>query len=611
VDAEPDENMITAQANGAVDLYYNNASKLTTTSTGIDVTGTVTADGLTVGANSPVMKTINSAAGSTASPTYATLAFNAYDDSSRAAIRGLDKSTENSGSAIDLQVKNTSGTLSTRMLIDGSGDVSLFEDTGTTAKFFWDASAESLGIGTSSPDVLLDVENSTAPKVRVGDGVRHVELRGGSTTQNPAVGTYYAGDLTFATDSTERMRISSAGNVGIGTTSPSSKLHLSSASSTAQTITSVGTNVYSSLSFLNTTTGYGYDVGFGGSASIAPNSFYVYGGSSASVKMLIDSSGNVGIGTSSPFGRLSVNVSAGAPATSGNMTNGLTVHNTDGGRAIQLGVNESGAYTYLQSAYVNNANVAQPIAFFTGASERMRLDASGNLGIGTSSPSAPLEVNGTYGEIRSTNGTVTSQWYQDTGTGSGVLGTVTNNAQVFRTHTVERMRLDTSGNLFVGKTANSASTAGTVLGLTGSGYNESVSGDASGSLAIWYLNRQSSDGTAIEFRRAVGTVGSISVTPSGTTYNTTSDQRLKENIIHAPAGNIDDIKVRSFDWKADGSHQDYGMVAQELEAVAPYAVTKGATEDDMWSVDYSKLVPMLIKEIQDLKAEVAALKGAN
>jgi hypothetical protein len=64
------------------------------------------------------------------------------------------------------------------------------------------------------------------------------------------------------------------------------------------------------------------------------------------------------------------------------MTNGLTVHNTDGGRAIQLGVNESGAYTYLQSAYVNNANVAQPMAFFTGATERMRLDASGNLLVG-------------------------------------------------------------------------------------------------------------------------------------------------------------------------------------------------------------------------------------
>ena len=75
-------------------------------------------------------------------------------------------------------------------------------------------------------------------------------------------------------------------------------------------------------------------------------------------------------------------------------------------------------------------------------------------------------------------------------------------------------------------------------------------------------------------------------------------------------GNIDAIRVRSFDWKADGSHQTYGVVAQELVDVAPEAVTQGETEDDMWAVDYSKLVPMMIKEIQDLKAEVAALKGA-
>lgn len=70
-----------------------------------------------------------------------------------------------------------------------------------------------VGIGTSSPDALLDVENSTSPKIRVGDGARHVEVRGGSTTQNPAIGTYYAGDLGFATNSTERMRIDSAGRV--------------------------------------------------------------------------------------------------------------------------------------------------------------------------------------------------------------------------------------------------------------------------------------------------------------------------------------------------------------------------------------------------------------
>ena len=53
------------------------------------------------------------------------------------------------------------------------------------------------------------------------------------------------------------------------------------------------------------------------------------------------------------------------------------------------------------------------------------------------------------------------------------------------------------------------------------------------------------------------------------------------------------------------------MVAQELQSVAPEAVSEGETEEDMMSVDYSKLVPMLVKEIQSLRARVAQLEGAN
>src|SRR6056297_1566533 len=92
-----------------------------------------------------------------------------------------------------------------------------------------------------------------------------------------------------------------------------------------------------------------------------------------------------------------------------------------------------------------------------------------------------------------------------------------------------------------------------------------------------------------------------------------SDERLKENIADAQEASdlIDGIHVRQFDWKADGKHERYGMIAQELDTVAPEAVTKGETEDDMWAVDYSKLVPMLVKEIQDLRKRVAELEGAN
>ena len=72
---------------------------------------------------------------------------------------------------------------------------------------------------------------------------------------------------------------------------------------------------------------------------------------------------------------------------------------------------------------------------------------------------------------------------------------------------------------------------------------------------------------------------------------------------------IDSIQVRQFDWKLNGEHQRYGMIAQELDEVFPEAVAHGPTENDMLAVDYSKLVPMLVKEIQSLRVRVAQLEG--
>ena len=110
-----------------------------------------------------------------------------------------------------------------------------------------------------------------------------------------------------------------------------------------------------------------------------------------------------------------------------------------------------------------------------------------------------------------------------------------------------------------------------------------------------------------------GSVGTIQTSGSSTLYNTSSDQRLKENIVDAPSASddIDAIQVRSFDWKADGAHQKYGMVAQELQSVAPEAVSGDADSDEMMGVDYSKLVPMLVKEIQSLRARVQQLENLS
>ena len=113
------------------------------------------------------------------------------------------------------------------------------------------------------------------------------------------------------------------------------------------------------------------------------------------------------------------------------------------------------------------------------------------------------------------------------------------------------------------------------------------------------------------FIRNGSTVGVISTNSSNTTFGTSSDRRLKSNIQDAASASakIDAMKVRQFDWNVDGSHQDFGLVAQELQPIAPTAVLGDAGSDEMMSVDYSKLVPILIKEIQELRSRVAALES--
>ncbi len=113
------------------------------------------------------------------------------------------------------------------------------------------------------------------------------------------------------------------------------------------------------------------------------------------------------------------------------------------------------------------------------------------------------------------------------------------------------------------------------------------------------------------FKYGSNVIGSITQSGTGSVaYNTSSDERLKENITDsADAGSkIDAIQIRQFDWKSDGSHQDYGVIAQELVNVAPEAVHQPVDSEDMMGVDYSKLVPILIKEVQTLRNRVAQLE---
>jgi uncharacterized protein YaiE (UPF0345 family) len=256
--------------------------------------------------------------------------------------------------------------------------------------------------------------------------------------------------------------------------------------------------------------------------------------------------------------------------------------------------------------------------FTTNNTERMRIDSSGNVGIGASNPlntlhvrsqtSVPAQftrnsdvtVNGASGiqlELSALNGS--------TPTSAAAFGAVLDNPAstgvlYFSTRTAgaltEKMRIDSSGNVLVGTTSTTPN-PGFVIGPSGFTSTGNDAG-ASGFVFAYYV-------------RSGSTIGSI--TQSGTTavlYNTTSDGRLKTNIVDAADAStlIDSIKVRSFDWISDNSHQRYGMVAQELADVVPEAVHAPADPEEMMAVDYSKLVPLLVKEIQSLRARVAALE---
>jgi hypothetical protein len=251
----------------------------------------------------------------------------------------------------------------------------------------------------------------------------------------------------------------------------------------------------------------------------------------------------------------------------------------------------------------------------------MRIDSSGNVGIGTTSPTAKITVyNSGSGDAavrigNAQNGLTTDvgkqgvTGYGATSAGDGFLyssGTLSimsdNGAGVIKFSAggnAERARIDSSGNLLVGTTSGD----GTRLNVVGTA--------GAGSMTV----RVGADGnTGIAFRNVSGTVaGSITVNTSSTAYNTSSDYRLKE--IDGPVANsgayIDALKPVQGSWKVDGS-RFIGLLAHEVQEVSETPIATGEKDGEkMQAMDYSapELIANLIAEVQSLRARVAELEG--
>lgn len=426
-------------------------------------------------------------------------------------------------------------------------------------------------------------------------------------------GTYLP--MTFYTGGSEAMRITTARNVGIGTISPSAKLTIADAGE-------AGTRYLG-----NGLTSAGLFVGYNAAAYVYndSNTPMIFG-TNATERMRIDNIGNVSIGGASAAGTtgrfLDVNNTGSESGSFANIRLITQLVGSSGTTAVDIAKYKNGAFV------INNTetNAAAFTAFGVGASERMRITSAGKVGIGTTNPYGVVEVI-TGGQLSGANPTTlpninilqgsasinndggldfrgssfaSGYGFRISAIDNSGVHLVFGNRQNSTTYT-EAMRINSSGNLLVGDTT---SYGGRINAANGAGLYGIVIRDlAANTLAMQFQN---SSGTA---------VGSITVGASTTTYNTSSDYRLKENVrpLTGALATVAALKPCTYTWKADGS-QGQGFIAHELQAVVPDCVTgtKDAVDADgkpqYQGVDTSFLVATVVAALQELKAEFDAYK---
>jgi hypothetical protein len=470
-----------------------------------------------------------------------------------------------------------------------------------------------------------------------------------------------ADTIAFAEGGVESMRIDSSGNVGIGTTPSSSQwtgtkalqlgasAYLSGRTSNASGLIDISNNAY-----LNSTPAWAYTTTNGCSIYEQSNDTHIWmnapSGTAGTTftpteRMRIDSSGNVGIGTNSPadsagFSRaLDLNGASGAALYT--RTNGSATNYTAFGN---FGVD----------GYINNRG-AGTLQFYNNNAERMRIDSSGNVGIGLTNPSSKLHVSGGTGNAVRVDGSSTGGaflvmrnggttggianigvWQGDTTPGTAIFAETGYDVRFYTNGTsTERMRIGTNGQLLVGTTTGTTLSAAVWrTTLSGSGNNLAVvnsSTDGSTTSGFQSSNYTVSGGNIINFYNGSGTfVAAISIptnssTGTTVTYGTGSDYRLKENVapMIGALDKVQQLKPVTYTWKSNG-YSGQGFIAHELQEIVPDCVVgeKDAVDKDgnimPQMVDTSFLVATLTAAIQeqqqiinDLKARIETLEGAK
>jgi hypothetical protein len=533
----------------------------------------------------------------------------------RATIQSTNVGTQ--GADLKFLTAPSGGSTAERMCIDSSGNV---------------------GIGTSSPGHRLNVSAGQAT-VKIGSSTT-------SAGNEPAILMEHAGnnafqikggaDLIFSSDAgaNERMRITTAGNVGIGTSSPAQKLHVSTAGNNY--IVSHNTAGSTSALLLGAESGstsiYSWTTPTGSTG--VPLKFFT----GASEAMRIDASGNLGLGATPSSWGSSVKVAQVSNASIAGQSNQALFSNNaffDGAgwkyissavaSQYYLDVNAQHQWLTAPSGTAGNA-----ITF----TQAMTLDSSGNLLVGRTSSGAAgykLQVNGSGGIVSTANAAIEfgirtpdatfNDSYLNFGTPTynrasiHCTGAAVNTGNlVFTTvnagSAAERMRITSAGNVAVGTTTfDTSNTTGITQQLYAYGAYITIGKTSGAGNGEGYIN----------FNRNGSTIGNITqASTSSVNYNTTSDYRLKENVVDlkGATARLVQLQPKRFEWisDADGAVWD-GFIAHEVQSVVPEAVTGTKDEVDAdgkpvyQGIDQSKLVPLLTAALQEALTKIEALEA--
>jgi hypothetical protein len=496
-----------------------------------------------------------------------------------------------------------------------------------------DASGNMLLGSTSSPSTIWSgsrtfsyVKGNTAGNggeviVESNNGNQQASFFASAITAEFGLWSTKASALLFGTNNAERMRLDSSGNMGLGVT-PSgwgggykafqltnAGRSLAGTGAGAGDLTLAFNAIYDSTdsrweyagtgdaAVRYSQTGAGIHAWYNAAVGTAGNAI------TFTQAMTLDASGNMQIGTTTSAGRLTV--SGKIRSLSGDIE--------------------------LDSGQITTNSSSNPLRLGVDGTERARITSAGRLGIGTTSPNEALDVVGSINTSENIQLTSNRYIYSSNGGGlgtvrSGILLDGGSQALVFLTATAERARIGVNGDFSIGKSQASESyTTGSGFGFASTSddpFFSVVNVKATGANSPIYLNKRNSNATngLMTFLSNDGssqvTVGNITHNGTNTSYNTSSDYRLKEDIqpIKGALAKVAQLKPVTYKWKSSGQ-QSEGFIAHELQEIIPGAVAgeKDAVNEDgsinPQGIDTSYLVATLTAAIQEQQAIIESLKA--